>query len=222
MELGAETTERVSAMWTKWAAKAFPDDFDGVSVVSFAGRRFVRAPEHLDAYVRDDPPTDLDALIGRLGNPVVDRSGVALLAYGESRSLRLADTDGVVPIPDDDPRLARLERAAVVEEWLEASADEPSTARVGIVEDGALVAVASLQIWDDTVGHIGVYTHHDARGRGLAARTASAVIGDAITRGLVPQWRARLDNEPSVAVAAQLGCVPAGRQIFVRVRPARR
>jgi RimJ/RimL family protein N-acetyltransferase len=110
----------------------------------------------------------------------------------------------------------------VVEEWLEASADEPGAARVGIVEEGALLAVASLQIWDDIVGHVGVYTHHDVRGRGLAARTASAVIRDAIARGLVPQWRARIDNEGSVAVAARLGCVPAGRQIFVRVRPARR
>jgi RimJ/RimL family protein N-acetyltransferase len=220
VELGADTIARVAAMWARWEADAFPDDFDGVSVVSFAGRRFVRAPAHLDAYVRDDPPVDLDALAARLGDRVVHRSGAAWLAYGEPQSLRLADSDGIVTIADNDPRMARLERAAATDEWLEASADEPCATRVGVVEDDALLALATLQIWDDAVAHFGVYTHHDARGRGLAARTASAVIADAIERGLVPQWRARIGNDPSAAVAARLGFVPAGHQIFVRVRPA--
>jgi D-alanyl-D-alanine carboxypeptidase (penicillin-binding protein 5/6) len=224
MQLGAETVERVSAMWARWAADAFPDDFDGVSVVSFAGRRFVRAPGHLDAFVRDDPPVELDALAARLGDYVVHRSGAAWLAYGEPQSLHLAlarapaDATTVVPIGDDDPRLKRLERAAVADEWLESSVDEPSGARVGVVENDELVAVASLQIWNDAIGHLAVYTHHDARGRGLAARTASAVVADAIGRGLVPQWRARIGNDPSAAVAARLGFVPTGHQIFVRVR----
>ena len=218
MQLGAETIERVSTMWSDWAADAFPDDFDGVSVVSFAGRRFVRAPAHLDAYVRDDPPVDLDALAARLVDHVVHRSGAAWLAYGEPRSLQLADTNGVVTVADDDQRLARLERRATTDEWLEASADEPGAARVGVVENGELVAVAALQIWDDAVGHVSVYTHHAARSRGLGARTASAVVEAAIERGLVPQWRARIGNEASAAVADRLGFVAAGHQIFVRVR----
>jgi RimJ/RimL family protein N-acetyltransferase len=220
VELGAETIDRVTAMWARWEADAFPDDFDGVAVVSFAGRRFVRAPKHLDAYVRDDPPVDLDALAARLGDHVVHRSGAAWLSYGEPHSLQLVVTNGLVPIADDDPRMARLEQQAVSDEWLEASADEPCASRVGVVEGDSIVALATLQIWDDAVGHIGVYTHHDARGRGLAARSASAVIGDTIERGLVPQWRARIGNDPSAAVAARLGFVPAGHQIFVRVRPA--
>jgi RimJ/RimL family protein N-acetyltransferase len=221
VDLGAETVDRVAAMWERWAADAFPDDFDGVSVVSFAGHRFVRAPAHLDAYVRDDPPVELDALAARLGDHVVHRTGAAWLAYGEPQSLRLADTAGVVTIADDDPRMARLEREAVIDEWLEASADEPCAARVGVIEDDAVVALATLQISDDAVAHFGVYTHHDGRGHGLATRTASAVIGEAIERGLVPQWRARIGNDPSAAVAARIGFVPAGHQIFVRVRPAR-
>jgi RimJ/RimL family protein N-acetyltransferase len=219
VQLGSETIERVRAMWTRWAADGWPDDFDGVSVVTFAGDRFVRTPAYLARYVCYDPPVELDELATRLGDYVVHRSGTAWLAYGEEPSLRLVHTPGVVAIADDDPRLAELEARAVVEEWLEASADEPCVARVGVVEDDALVALASLQVWDDAVGHFGLYTHGDARGRGLGTRTASAVIADALARGLVPQWRVRIGNDASAAVAQRLGFVPAGHQIFVRVRP---
>jgi predicted GNAT family acetyltransferase len=190
--------------------------------VSIAGSRFVRAPAHLAPFVRDDPPVDLDELAERLGDNVVQHSGTAWLTYCEPSSAQLTDTVDVVSIPDDDPRLARLERRARVDEWVQASAGEPCTTRVGIVDGPELVAVASLHAWDDAIGHIGVYTHHDARGHGLAARVASAIVVDSFERGLVPQWRANVDNHTSVAVAARLGFAAAGHQIFVRVRPAPR
>jgi RimJ/RimL family protein N-acetyltransferase len=219
VQLGSETIERVRAMWARWAADGWPDDFDGVSVVSFEGDRFVRTPPHLASFVRDDPPVELDALAARLGDFVVRRSGTAWLAYGEPSSLQLVEAPDVVPITDGDPMLAELETRAIADEWLEASADEACVARVGVVQDSALAAVATMQIWDDAVGHFGVYTQHEARGRGLATRTASAVIADALARDLVPQWRARVGNDASAALCERLGFVPAGHQIFVRVRP---
>ena len=49
-------------------------------------------------------------------------------------------------------------------------------ARLGVVEREALLAVTTLQDWGGTVAHFGVFTRADARGRGLAARTASGAI----------------------------------------------
>ena len=93
--------------------------------------------------------------------------------------------------------------------------------RVGVVDAGEILAVATLQVWDDTVGHCGVFTRADARGRRLAGRAAAGVIGRGRERDLVAQWRSRIGNDASAAVADRLGFVTLGRQMSVRVRPAR-
>jgi RimJ/RimL family protein N-acetyltransferase len=219
MHLSERARAQVVAMWERWAAQEFADDFPGVSIVEVCGRRFVRAPEHARARLGDDPPFDLDELVDRLGDCVDSVVGIARLAYGDDSSLRLAETGPLTEIADDDPRLAALEDASDRFEWLEASADEPCAARLGVVEAGAVVAVATLQAWGDTVAHFGVFTRADARGRGLAARTASGVITMARARDLVPQWRSRFGNEASAAVADRLGFIASGQQLFVRVRP---
>ncbi len=217
MPLWPETVERVTAMWERWASDAVEDEFVGVAVVVIGAHRFLRAPRHLrDRLV--DPPVELDELVARLEGDVERVVGVARLAYADGGSLQLAPSDDLIAISDDDARLVALAHAAERAEWLEASADEPCVARLGVVEGNDLLAVATLQVWDDAIGHFGVFTRADARCRGLAGRTATGVIRLARTRGLVPQWRSLIGNDASAAVADHLGFVPLGRQLFVRVR----
>jgi RimJ/RimL family protein N-acetyltransferase len=217
MALRPETIDRVLAMWQRWAGDAVDDEFVGVGVVAIGDHRFLRAPHHLrDRFI--DPPIELDDLVARLGSDLERVVGAARLAYADDTTLRLADPGALTPIGDDDPRLAALERVADRAEWLEASADEACEARLGIVDGDELLALATLHVWDETVGHFGVFTRADARGRHLARRTASGVIDLARARDTVPQWRSRIGNDASAAVADRLGFVPLGRQLFVRVR----
>src|SRR5262249_41229408 len=116
-------------------------------------------------------------------------------------------------------RLDALARDANQAEWLESSCDEPCLVRVGCVEDGGLLAVASLQNWSDALGHIGVFTRADVRGRGRAVQVSAAIAHEASARGLIPQWRSSITNAASARVADRLGFVPLGRQFSVRVRP---
>jgi RimJ/RimL family protein N-acetyltransferase len=89
----------------------------------------------------------------------------------------------------------------------------------GIVDGRNLVAVGSLSVWDGGVGHIGVFTRAESRGRGLAGAVTTPLVTEAFDRGLVAQWRSRFGNDASAAVADRLGFVALGHQMFVRVRP---
>lgn len=52
---------------------------------------------------------------------------------------------------------------------------------------------------------IDVHTHENYRRRGLAILAASALIEASLQRGMQPNWECFWDNEPSAALAQQLG-----------------
>ncbi|WP_158580772.1 GNAT family N-acetyltransferase [Cellulomonas rhizosphaerae] len=94
--------------------------------------------------------------------------------------------------------------------------------RFAVQDDGRPVALAGYEVWNDEVAHLGVLVVPDARGRGLALTAARTAMDHA--PGLVPQWRASVENPVSAAVADRLGFVRAGGQIAIEVsrsRPAR-
>src|SRR5262245_30514547 len=204
MPLRPETLDRVVAMW---ARRPEIDVLPRVNVVVLGEHTFVRAPAHLRARL-SDPPVEVDTLVEFLGDEVERVVGAARLAYADDATVHLPDPGPLADMADDDPRPKALAASADRDEWLEASADEPADARVGIVEDGNVLAIATLHEWEDTVGHVGVFTRVDARGRGLAGRAAAGVIGRTLHRDLVPQWRSRIGNDASAAVADRLGFVP--------------
>ena len=175
------------------------------------------APERLRDRIIDAAPENLDELRRAVGPIRERRSGAARLAYAELSTLHVVDTAGVVRVDDADPRLAALAAASDTAEWTEASADEAAPFRYGYAEGDELLSVASLHVWDDTIGQLGVFTRAEARGRGLARAAASAAIMIACDASLVPQWRSRVGNEASARVADRLGFVAIGRQLFVRL-----
>jgi RimJ/RimL family protein N-acetyltransferase len=218
VQLGRSVLERVEVMWERWEGAQLPDDLHGVSVVTVGARSFVRAPAHLRDRIACDPPSDIHQLVEQVSDVLERVVGIADLWYADDETLQLAHPGPLQTVADNDPRLHALAGNADRFEWLEASADESCATRLGIVEHDELLAVATLHEWDHTVGHFGVFTRADARGRGLAPRTASAAIAIARSRGLVPQWRSRVSNTASAAVARRLGFEAIGRQMSVRVR----
>jgi len=214
--LQLETVERVLAFWRAWEAESVPPD--RVSVVVIGAERFTRAPERLRGRIDVEIPGDLSALIEILDDDVEHVVGAARLAYTDETTFRPVATGGVTDVGDDDARLAELTAAADRSEWSEASADEACEVRYGLVDDDSLLAVATLQNWNDVLGHVGVFTAEHARRRGLASRVGTAAVSRALALGLVPQWRSRIGNDASARVADQLGFVALGRQMTVRVK----
>ena len=188
-----------------------------VSLVTIDREQFVLAPERVRTRLAHARLGDVASLVEALGDEVTSVGGQARLAYGDAKTLRLVLTKELTAIADDDARLGALEAVSDPTEWREASADESCDVRVGVVEASSLVAVATLQAWNDQIGQVSVFTAWHARGRGLAAGAGSAVVEDALTLGLVPQWRSRIGNDASARVADNLGFVALGTQSFVRI-----
>ena len=211
MSLRPETVERITAMWQRPAARP-----NTISVVTLGSGTFLFAPAFLHERVATLDPT-LDAVLHEFGDEVEKIVATVRLAYADDAA-QLAPTDAVVQITDDDSRQRVIEAGADRDEWLEGSADESSEARYAVLEDGRVIAIATLRIWDETVGSIGVFTDQRARGRGLAGAVASAAVRETLGRGYIAQWQSRVENHASARVADKLGFETLGGRVVVRVR----
>jgi RimJ/RimL family protein N-acetyltransferase len=102
----------------------------------------------------------------------------------------------------DLPLLARLH-----EQTPAAEREESGTTGLpafGYLDDGELQAVACLGMWHE-MPTIGVLTHPQARGRGLAGLVVTAAAREGLNRRAVVQYRAWRHNTASVAVAVRCG-----------------
>jgi GNAT superfamily N-acetyltransferase len=66
-----------------------------------------------------------------------------------------------------------------------------------------VIAACGYERWPAGIAHLCIATAPNQRRRGLARRVAQAALATALSEGLLPQWRARL--EPSKALARALG-----------------
>lgn len=82
------------------------------------------------------------------------------------------------------------------------------------------LAGSGYVVWADSLAHMGVLTSPGARGRGYGVLAAAVGTDAALDAGLIPQWRARWDNEASKRVAQVLGYELVGSQTTVFIDPA--
>lgn len=82
---------------------------------------------------------------------------------------------------------------------------------------GKVVAAGNLTPFRAQFADVGLITHPDHRGQGLAKRLASRMITDTLPAGVV-RYRALRANAPSIAVAQSLGFVARGENLVARLR----
>jgi RimJ/RimL family protein N-acetyltransferase len=142
----------------------------------------------------------------------------------EEADLRLHEADWIFYLSEEetkrltpDPEVRRLTsadqedfarfQAAATEEDLDAAYVElEHWAVFGLVQEGELVCVASMYLWDDApIADLGVLTRADCRGRGYAARVVRTICAYAHDQGYEPQYRCQLDHEASVRLALAAG-----------------
>lgn len=162
--------------------------------------------------------TDAGLLSARLR--ILQVLGPAALAYLDPADFRPQDgsarTDALDP---SDPELEEFLAAEHPAEVDESGVREISSAAFAVRERGRLAAVAGYSDWPCRTAHLCVLTGASARGRGLARIAASAAAGHALSEGMLPQWRARV--EPSKRVARALGFRELGSQLSIRVSAGR-
>ena len=160
-----------------------------------------------------------DALAELLADHAVLRSGNSRLAYTDHTTFRPRISDRVVAVDAGGELFANLRASSHADEWNESMSHDDWARVSGIVERGALSAVAAYEVWDDSLAHVAVFTAPPAWSRGQSTETASATVEHASASGYVPQWRVRVGNDASWRVAEKLGFVEAGRQTFVVLQP---
>ncbi|MFE0701424.1 GNAT family N-acetyltransferase [Streptomyces sp. NPDC058872] len=145
--------------------------------------------------------------------PVTGILGPATLAYASPEGFRPAvdASSAVERLPADHPALRLLEEEAGRSDSAEASLGEITSSAFVVRERGRVVAAAGHRTWPCRTAHISVLTAPGSRGRGLARTAASAVVAEALSAELLPQWRAR--SPASRRVAAALGFEELGTQL---------
>lgn len=183
-------------------------------VVRVGSTVVVGAPQPALTRLRDLSREQLQepaSLMAALGDHSPQLLGPAHLAYADAQTLTLAPTSQVLRAsrhlledvlalcPDEDREESGLEEMA---QWW-----------VATDHDGAPVATAGYETWDERVAHLGVLVAPRSRGTGRGAAAASAAITHALDAGLVPQWRSAVWNEASLRLGLRLGFVAHGEQI---------
>jgi GNAT superfamily N-acetyltransferase len=202
-----------------------PDGASDVVVVRLPDVTVVRTPIAAEALITDaldrmeDEPdrlTDPQAWRAVLGVEAVVL-GPSQHAYNDDiRTLGAVDDRVVAAPPGIRAALARLARTMPTEEWQEAGFDDPGLVFT-IMERRSILAAAHLSPWDGHLVDLGFVTRPTARGRGYGTIVAAGAARDAIERHGLARWRARLANEPSLAVARRLGFTPFGEELMIRL-----
>lgn len=229
--LESDSLRTIHQVWAgRLGVEAAAFDVDGVvpvvwggapaaSVVRLGGTTVVGAPKAALAALRDLAPQQLvdpAALIAALAGFGPELFGAARLAFADRRTITTstrppareatradlqAVTDALPPSERDECGLLEMDRWWVPEH-----------------RKHRLMAAAGYEIWDGWLAHVGVAVAPGHRGEGLGTAVASATIGDALSSGLVVQWRSGADNEASEALGRRLGAVALGEQVTVDLR----
>lgn len=142
--------------------------------------------------------------------------GEATLAYLDD-PITHPDADSARVADDVDLALA-LERSCPADDTAEATISDTSERFVLMVDDEP-VAGAGYDEWSGLLAHLAVLAAPHHRRRGFGGLIAALAANDAFAAGLVPQWRARVDNRPSRRLAETLGFVEVGTQTTVTIDP---
>jgi hypothetical protein len=201
------------------AARGSSDEARRVSVVQLGGATAVVVPPALLGRFGDligsQPGCDLTdpASVVELVGPVARFLGPATLAYADDGCFQPRSTRATAALPAGHDAVLELTSACGPQDTDESAITRVTSPVSVIKRDGKVVAACGYEVWSAALAHIGVLTHPQWRGKGLATSVASASVAHALQAGLIPQWRARCTLAASRRIASSLGFVELGRQL---------
>jgi hypothetical protein len=119
-------------------------------------------------------------------------------------------------MPVTDQRMQRLLLSVNAEDVAETDLARMDSAVHVVLDGDRAVAAAGYLTWPGRVAHLSVLTDRRAAAAARAKLAGAAATADALARGLLPQWRARVPA--SIRAAASLGFVSCGSQLCIRLR----
>lgn len=180
--------------------------------------------------VTDGDRVDEAVLAERIDGSTVSLNDPDHLFYWSLRDQAALQDDGRNPAARqltaaDAPAFARFTSRAPEVELDEAFVELDHWLVFGTFVRDELVCAASTYPWSESqLADLGVITLPGFRGRGLGRQTVRAISAAVLRRGYEPQYRCRLDNTASVALAHAAGLTHFGRWEVIdpeQVDPAR-
>jgi GNAT superfamily N-acetyltransferase len=145
--------------------------------------------------------------------------GPAELAYADSSTFRrVSDLKGRKLTDDDSHSYAALAASLDAREVEQSGFSADRFPAFGAFSNGVLCAAACYSVWEPSIAHIVVATHPDHRRRGFASSSVQSLAEEALSRGLILQWRALSSNSSSLAMAKRFGFRHYCSTLFVRLR----
>jgi GNAT superfamily N-acetyltransferase len=166
----------------------------------------------------EDPRALLEELAPTVPARII---GPAFIGYASEDSLRGAGgPQARLLSAADREAVARLRETFAPEEWEEGGTDAEQSPAFGAFDAGGeLRALAGYERWD-RIAHISIACAAGFRNRGFGASAVTRAAEHALSRGLVPQYRALRSNAPSLRVAAKLGFQEYGFSMLLRLTAA--
>jgi len=121
-------------------------------------------------------------------------------------------------IAPDDSQVAELRQECGEDEWIEGGFVFDDGLLYGVGAGGRLLAAGNMTPFRGLLADVGLITHLDHRGKGLAKAVASRMIMDALPEARLIRYRSRTANAASLAVALSLGFVGRGENVAARPR----
>ena len=202
-------------------------EYHGAQIHSFGAAPLALLPPPLVARYRDPLAAAMEGGVeadGRwsavFGEHVEKVIGPAEVWYADASTFRPSFGESPARLlgPDDAEAVEALRRACEPLEWEHGGSHPGPHPAAGGFVDGHLVALAGYQLWNRRLAHLSIVTHPAHRGRGHGAAAVSALVPEAMARGLVPQYRALRENAASLAIARRLGFVPHSVGLSIRFR----
>lgn len=120
-----------------------------------------------------------------------------------------------VVVADDPQAVHDLERQCPPDDVTEVGLGTMTERFVLLDDREATTAGSGYDEWEGILAHLGVLVPPALRRSGLGTLAAAVATNDALDAGLVPQWRARVENAASLGLARRLGYEPVGTQTTV-------
>ncbi|WP_231183764.1 GNAT family N-acetyltransferase [Haladaptatus sp. DYF46] len=131
--------------------------------------------------------------------------GPTFYGYADEGSFVPVASDARLLTEDDATAYEQFRTKVPNEEWENGGPEFNPGRIVGLFDDDELIAAAGYTVWDDFLAHIAVVVHPNHRGKGHGRSVVSRATEQALSDGLLPQYRTSDEWPWSVALAESLG-----------------
>ena len=210
-------------------------DFQGVFCFKRANNCIISAPKKLVGFYKADiaklKPQDIfvseDFIESFFANEVKYTAGPATLYFLDKNDYQpmteyqknKCRADVRLLLKEDEPLIKAFYTQINPQELHASRMKLEDDCHFGCFKDDVLVSLASFEIWNHKLAHLGIATHQDHRGNHYGKRVLDAITQAALQTDMVILFRTLNSNDASLKLAESLGYQKYGETAAFTLNP---